>query len=62
MISYYFNRVKKVHLVNEDHKAVLVQMAETESEVRKVNVDRQAPSVQKDIVEKLVCLDIKELI
>lgn len=62
MISYYFNRVKKVHLVNEDHKAVLVQMAETESEARKVNVDKQVPSVQKDIVEKLVCLDIKELI
>ena len=62
MILYDSHRVKKVHLVNGDHKVVLDRMAGTESEVRKVNVDRQAPSVQKDIVEKLVCLDIKELI
>ena len=45
-----------------DHKVVLDRMAGMESEARKVNVDRQDRSVQKDIVEKLVCLDIKELI
>ena len=62
LVICYCNREKKVHLVNGDHKVVPDRMAGMESEVKKVNADRQVRSVQKDIVEKLVCLDIKELI